>query len=760
MLDPQHCVQKQAASGKGVVQLLCFGLSFKRLLSPHLNTFVSIRLPFSMSGLYRFFRSHLPDADKEVAQEAAEEKAVSAAADSSGSVSSGSDSSDDESSKFVSSYEISLHSIRESNRQLQDDQFDQDDDGDELQTNEGIDQNGEDNGTNNSEAELLNYNRWRKERKEDLLRYMSTRIGQNSSETGEASDADSDWYSSEEESDDDIMDEANAEKVWDSQQLQSASQDLENRPNNQGPPSSISTTHRDGDHLIRERRMPLLSEVVHSVSRMDDLDLYTKELTLELCRVDKVWPLRSTKRCAYHPFSERFIKCFGHSNGRAPRLPFGFKEEDGFMSSCYKQVLSMEVVQLNLPGSKQAQIAPRVSCSTSSFPRHRKHRMKVFIYGEYAVSIQQWIDGLSERPRPGRNVFISFRRVPGVCVVPYAKSNQNWLDSDQLIGYCLVIGDETKLKIDANRGPLRFDKMPTEDGNSSASLELRLAVDTGPSQESTSELVLSSENLERKNVDGMSALYSSSPRVLDGFREWQAQQQATIVTDNNTSVISEAAQKRKDANGLVPNEENEWTRKMVSGTNSASGDMLLGVRNENEHGPAQRQVSLSGGDNFAGTASNKQHLLNDGGSFDATASAPREGNTSASGSDEGSNSQNDPGGDNRIVTRPSPIFADERQAKRMKVGERAESKAAHKVNTSGAFKQYEKLVRVSGHPTVNIYLAKQVFSHAFLCSNSFQPRVIFVTFSQIERRGKIQELMYMVWLWALQVPHVQKKVPG
>ena len=362
----------------------------------------------------------------------------------------------------------------------------------------------------------FSFHQWRKFQKQSLTIYMQKRIApqedKNEGDSSNDSEASSNYQSDvENQSNSGDGEEEEDAPVWDTQQ-----QRLEGSP---AKPAAAASKEK-------RRRIPHITQAIHSVTCLQNIDLYTKDLSLPLCRVERISKLRSTKRCVYHPSASASQRCPVYP-GRMPRVPFIPKEEDGPLSSCFKHVLSLELVPL--------ESEPSTNANSSSTTTKTKNRLRVFFYNQYARSLQQWIDKVSGQNSISKAnpLLMSLHHLPATCIVPFALDPHDWYDQQYSLEYCLCIGDVSSLKIAqaSTRTPpaqqdndhhVRLDANGNSNGEDTyTSMEIRATTLSS----SNAEVILSKERLE----SGATTLVSPTSFVASGYQEWQRQQQASIV---------------------------------------------------------------------------------------------------------------------------------------------------------------------------------------------------------------------------------------
>ena len=246
----------------------------------------------------------------------------------------------------------------------------------------------------------------------------------------------------------------------------------------------------------RRRRIPHLHQAIHVVhNKLEYLDLYTQEISCHLCKVTKIWNIRETKRGIQNPGTYK-SPVFP---GRMPRFPFQSRQEDGPLACVFKYVMSMEIEPIinytsAPPPPPPATVASGASSScASSSPK----RLRIFFYNAYAKALSEWLDAQTSTT----NFLMRLDHIPAVSIMPFANDPRNWFDQEELIEYCLCIGDRSSLKIQNNSTttPLRLD---------SETLQVRVAVAThsnveapGRQRRNRSEMILSRHVLQEEEDD-------------------------------------------------------------------------------------------------------------------------------------------------------------------------------------------------------------------------------------------------------------------
>lgn len=331
---------------------------------------------------------------------------------------------------------------------------------------------------------------WRNFQKDSLRVFFQKRLGDDDDDDDEV-DSDSDEYEEEGISGDENDDvetkggnapldaqalaaESSGDEEWDTQQSSHDHlsklpniQDQQNQVRNKkrtleqqndstervGGGSQTTETHTGPPRRKRQRRIPHLNQAIHSIRRLDFLDMYTRDISLDLCRVVKIWGLRDTKRGIRNGHQRLRSLVFG---GRMPRCPYGgVKEEDGPPSSSFRCVLSLEVEVLPTVGKNNFEDG-NVGRSINMGQFHeadRRRRLRIFLYNSYAKKLSEWMERKGKLSTLQRNgissisFFMKFTKVPAVCVFPFAIDPRNWLDQNNLMEYCLCIGDRSSLMV-------------------------------------------------------------------------------------------------------------------------------------------------------------------------------------------------------------------------------------------------------------------------------------------------------------------------
>jgi hypothetical protein len=183
----------------------------------------------------------------------------------------------------------------------------------------------------------------------------------------------------------------------------------------------------------RRKRIPHVDETTQDVSLAQDLNMYTRSANFRLCLVQKIWQIRETKRAARVKISSKVHPPV--IPGILPRQLFRNFDDDGPLATCYKKVMSMEVIQLIEPSS-----LPQVTFNSLDHQRQQPPRFMVFLYGKYAQCLASLVE------REDLNIILSLEQVPARCILPYAVDHR-YFDSTEMLPFCICIGDDSIMKI-------------------------------------------------------------------------------------------------------------------------------------------------------------------------------------------------------------------------------------------------------------------------------------------------------------------------
>ena len=220
---------------------------------------------------------------------------------------------------------------------------------------------------------------------------------------------------------------------------------------------------------------------------LSEMDLTSSSVNLGLCRVVKVWGLRSTDRMDLH--KQKMMVLDNNSGG------FGSWEDDGPFSTIYEKVFSVEVVQLdtNSTSSSNSAVCNLAATIPKNEARKRRHtvrRVRIFFYNRYAQlmdAIFGRFDHFNKRKTP---VLLSLVDVPPECIAPVSLSAgskrpllQQYVNNpfgDDKLGvsspYCICIGDKStaKVKLQDGKDGNKVGKIRLDGGKREVDMEIHL----------------------------------------------------------------------------------------------------------------------------------------------------------------------------------------------------------------------------------------------------------------------------------------------
>jgi hypothetical protein len=301
----------------------------------------------------------------------------------------------------------------------------------------------------------LQYGQWRNKEKEYLTDYLMLRLHPHpdNEEATPNNGGDNDTFPSS-ESEEDVLEPESQLGMETQEPFVAEQQSLAE----QGKSSRTRTKKS------RRNTIPYVRDCLHDLSKLEFLDLHARTLSLDLSRIDKVWRLRDTKRSG--ALTRRSIRkpVFESCAPKTPqqqllqRLIFEEKEEDGPVATIYKQVIHFEVQQLRVGGP--GDYSERTRTGGKRFPQ----RIKVFFYNSYATAISEWLKEQQKESGTKRkrndsadvntsttDIVMSLSNVPAKCIFPYAVDPRNWREKQDLVDYCLCIGDRSIAKTKTNQ---------------------------------------------------------------------------------------------------------------------------------------------------------------------------------------------------------------------------------------------------------------------------------------------------------------------
>ena len=284
------------------------------------------------------------------------------------------------------------------------------------------------------------------------------------------------------------------EEIEESIQTQQTPNSAMEMENAEGTPSSrpkkkrrVGESNNHNNRGLMCTFIPHVSAASYNITKLSDLDLYTKNLDLELCQVLRVWRLRSCKRMDHGLASfesQSTTQDFSQKPLNAPidnLEPYQSYEDDGPFNTIYTKVLSLEIAQLDNFATSAALSSTQIT-NLASAPfqsgqvqlqkmteRKRRHgvkRVRIFFYNKYAVAMTRLLDAVSKDKKKSK-LLISLQNIPAHCIMPLQVAEMNprlqqhlnnpFGDEDHgsKSSYCICIGDRCPLKYDQEK--LHFD---------------------------------------------------------------------------------------------------------------------------------------------------------------------------------------------------------------------------------------------------------------------------------------------------------------
>ena len=201
-------------------------------------------------------------------------------------------------------------------------------------------------------------------------------------------------------------------------------------------------------------KIPLVHDTLHVVHGVSQIDMYTKSLHLSLCRLEKVWPLRLSKRAAMDPDSVMRPSNRNNNNddddvskAPLPLFPFGRYEDDGPLFCAYKNVMTLELAQLDAPHAMLIH-----QTASNADPQGKLYRrVRVYLYNRYAKLANDFI-----QKHANCSFYCRLANIPAACIFPYQRSQQGWFD-DHVSDYVLCIGDKSQCQTGDGNGRMYFE---------------------------------------------------------------------------------------------------------------------------------------------------------------------------------------------------------------------------------------------------------------------------------------------------------------
>jgi hypothetical protein len=199
---------------------------------------------------------------------------------------------------------------------------------------------------------------------------------------------------------------------------------------------------------VKRPKIPRVQTAQHIVHRVSQIDLHTKILHLNLCRVEKIWPLRQTQRMAGSWHSAARLIC--RPDSLLPCFRFGRHEDDGPLFIAYKEVVTMEVTQMERPMNVQLH-----ETTSNIYPEAKlSRRVFVYFYNHYAQMVNAFMEQNLDS-----TFYVRLLNVPATCIFPYQQDHPGGF-ADDVCAYVLCMGGASRVRSinnGQNGGRLSFD---------------------------------------------------------------------------------------------------------------------------------------------------------------------------------------------------------------------------------------------------------------------------------------------------------------
>lgn len=222
---------------------------------------------------------------------------------------------------------------------------------------------------------------------------------------------------------------------------------------NSATPTSTPTPARSKP---QNSKIPLIHDTLHVVHSVSQIDMYTKLLHLSLCRVEKVWPLRLSKRAAKD--ADTMVRLSNHNDLKLaeaspaspallPLFQFGRYEDDGPLFCAYKYVMTLELTQLDAPHTMQLH-----QTASNADPQGKLYRrVRVYLYNRYAKLAHDFL-----QKHDNCSFYCRLVNIPAACIFPYRPRQQGWFDND-VSDHVLCIGDKSQCQTNDENGRMFFE---------------------------------------------------------------------------------------------------------------------------------------------------------------------------------------------------------------------------------------------------------------------------------------------------------------
>ncbi len=354
----------------------------------------------------------------------------------------------------------------------------------------------------------------------------------------------------EETNDQEIDDEDGPESDFEEQGEESEENEmvLDSQPTNTVP-QNIQDETMPKKRKKHRWRIPPLYQAIHSIQTLGYLDLRTKDLTLDLCKVTKIWSLRETQRGSKYlksPTGEHKQACCVFP-GRMPRVVFGNLEDDGPLSPIYKYVLSLEIEQL-LPKSSSSSSSLLLSSPSTTTPRRPKRAIRIFLYNAYAKAVSEWIDKHKKINRPSRNTMrnidesnskyiLSLSKIPAVAIFPHALDPRDWWEQEHVLPYCICLGDASNMASATEEGNTTILRADSDD------MEMRLAMASRSGNSSSAYELVLTKQMQLGSTQELSARLPTPSALSTRWNEYYRQAKETYIEPETVIVRPQAPQR-------------------------------------------------------------------------------------------------------------------------------------------------------------------------------------------------------------------------
>ena len=287
------------------------------------------------------------------------------------------------------------------------------------------------------------------------------------------------------------------------------------------------------------KSIPHVQDATFVGSNLEELDLLCQSLDLSLCRVLRVWDIRSTKRTNKLMLSSEKNDGEGGSNDNNAEVARGgiiqaawnaispkrrqtaesdaevvhhpsamtpyceFHEDDGPLNTIYKRVFSIELAQI-IENDDTATDSSITNMATAAFhdgkerldrekarkQRHSIRKIRVFFYNRFADVMAGAFYALKkESLQKKKNVpfLMALTNIPAECIMPLAMGSNPHLQQyimnpigDDEYGvsspYCICVGDKSSIRLGDDGPKLCFDHEELEMRLVEAPVNIPLAV--------------------------------------------------------------------------------------------------------------------------------------------------------------------------------------------------------------------------------------------------------------------------------------------